>query len=491
MSDETFSFLNEQDRRLLFRKARRLTGRRGDVLLAEGVRQRNLFLIRKGYVRVERAGHGQGVAVARLGPGQVFGEMSFLEETGAAASVIAEEDVEADVVEGPDVEALLASDTGFSARFFHSLAVCMAHRLRKTNASVTLLQEEARLNRFRPDRTGQLTERQVPAGLVEGVRAFKDRLHELARAPAPERAAGVGSACDGLRQLLEQYTRPEALVEIGYDDLRAFRKPAQLARGVGGYVFRETFPLFMTSATMARCYMKPRGYAEDRETLERIYRNQPQGDGPLGADLDRWFLSRPVCQARRASRQRMTALVRQATTAADGPGPVRITSLACGTAEELFDLPADAAGRVRATCIGGDPEALRAVAEVARDRGSADHITFLQADVIGLASDLGRVTLGPQRLIYALGLCDYLPDARLRQLLDWLYDHLDAGGSVALDNLHDANPDLAFMEHVLEWHVHARPEERLRELVAGSKFRGPAPRVERDEAGLFLVVTRA
>src|SRR5581483_10695271 len=101
MTEDTFSRLTEQDRQRLFRKVRRVAAHRGDVLLAEGVRQKDLFLVRVGYVRVERASQGQGIAVARLGPGQVFGEMSFLEETGASASVIADEDVEVDVVEWP------------------------------------------------------------------------------------------------------------------------------------------------------------------------------------------------------------------------------------------------------------------------------------------------------------------------------------------------------------------------------------------------------
>jgi CRP-like cAMP-binding protein len=507
MMEDTFSRLTDQDRRLLFRKVRRIAARRGDVVLAEGVLQKDLFLVRAGYVRVERAAQGQGIAVARLGPGQVFGEMSFLEEAGAAASVVAEEDVTVDVVEWPDLESLLA-DQGFAARFYHSLAVNMAHRLRKTNDSVKLLREEARRGASRPDRTGQITERQMPDGLTDAVGMFKDKLHALiprlttgrtAPGAGPPPVAGaavpavqqeVNEACDLLCAALRQFTGAAVLAEAGSDDLRAFRSPDQLANGIGALAFRETFPLFMTSATMARCYMKPRGYPEDEETLGRIDRNEPAGDGPLGPYLDRWFLSRPICRARRASRERMTALIQQVAAAVSGPGPVRITSLACGTAEELFDLPANAAGRVYATCIGGDPDALRAVSEIAKDRGSADHITFLQADVVGLAGDLGRVALGPQRLIYALGLCDYLPDDRLPQLLDWLHDHLGEGGSLALDNLHDANPDLPFMEHILEWKVHARTEEQLRELIAGSKFRDRTPRVERDEAGLFLVVTR-
>ena len=132
VTDETFRYLNDHDRQQLHKRADRVTRHRGDVLLAQGAKDHNLFLILQGYVRVEVADQGRGVSVARLGPGQVFGEMSFLEDAGAVASVIAEDDVAVDVVKETDLMALLNSDPSFSARFYQSLAVTMARRLRVT-----------------------------------------------------------------------------------------------------------------------------------------------------------------------------------------------------------------------------------------------------------------------------------------------------------------------------------------------------------------------
>jgi CRP-like cAMP-binding protein len=566
-------FLSDGDRQRVFARARRVTGPRGTHLLEQGARKHELFLLRKGYVRVERgpryrltdtaltglratgvpdgviealarlqgqefdsaedltrelarvltpddlARYGAaaadqarpadapGVAVARLGPGEVFGELSFLEDAGANASVIAEEDVEVDVAEGPDIAALLASDPALAARFYQSLAVVMAHRLRNTTHSLALLREQANARRPGEDRAEQLAQQQVPADLRADVAEFTTALQSLAaRLKAPDTAAAaareapqqVNAALERLRQALERHTRNPDLVAIGYDDALGFRDTDQLAAGVGGYVIRESFPIIMTSSTMARCYLKPRGYVEDRETLQRIYDNRPEGEVPLGPYLDRWFLSRPVCEARRNGRRRTTALIQEVAARETRPGPIRITSLACGTADELFDLPAELAGRVYATCIGDDPEALRALSETAAGLGETRHITFLQANVAGLARGLGRVDLGPQRLIYGLGMCDYLTDEQLagkppdrsHSLFNWLYDHLEPGGWLALDNLSANNPDLRFLEYVLEWRVNARTEERLRGLLAGSRFAGGPLKVEKDEGGLFLVVGR-
>jgi CRP-like cAMP-binding protein len=445
-----------------------------------------------------------GVAVARLGPDEVFGEMSYLEDSGATASVIAEEDVEVDVVEGPAITSLLGSDPVLAGRFYRSLAILMAHRLRNTTQSLALLREQTCVGRLGEDRAEQLAEHLVPQHVRAIVERFKSDMQSLAGrlrdARTAETAAhqaqrDVDGACAALLEALRTHTGEQDLLAIGYDDALSFRDTDQLAAGVGGYIVRETFPILMTSATMARCYAKPHGHAEDRETLQRMYEDRPEGDPPLGPFLDRWFLSRPVCRARRESRQRMTPLIQEVAGAARD-GPVRITSLVCGTADELFDVPATAAAAIYTTCIGDDSEALRTLTEIAANQSR--HITFLQADVAGLARGLGRVDLGPQRLIYGLGLCDYLSDEQLagkepdrsRSLLNWLYEHLMPGGWLALDNLSATNPDLQFMEYILEWRVNARSEERWRELLNGSRFRGAPLKVHKDDARLFLVVGR-
>jgi extracellular factor (EF) 3-hydroxypalmitic acid methyl ester biosynthesis protein len=494
VTDEAFRYLTDHDRQMMHKRADRVTRHRGEVLLAQGANEHKLFLILQGYVSVEMADQGRGIAVARLGPGQVFGEMSLLEDTGATASVIAEDDVVVDVVKESDLLGLLSSDPGFSTRFYQSLAVTMAHRLRlTTQARWTALVHEGERNRFHRDSTGQVTERQIPAALTAAIDTFKKTLHGVDEQLRDGRATGetvqaeVNRACDALCVTLEEFTRQEALLEIGYDDVMSFRDPAQLAQGVGGYVFRETFPLFMASSTMARLYMKPSGYPEDRVTLQRIYAGEPAGDGRLGPFLDRWFLSRPVCVARRNGRNQIAQTLKQVAT---GHGPLRVTSLTCGTAEELFDLVGSAAGPIYATCIDSDPEALRIASEAARERGCADRITFLRADVMDLARGQGRVSLGPQQIIYGLRLCDYLIDEQVPVLLDWVFDHLPDGGTLALTGLDLAPSDRAFLEHTLEWHVHSRSEERLRDLAAKSRFRDHPPMVRRDGAGLFLVAHR-
>ena len=132
MPQSTFRYLTEGDQRLLLEKADVVTYHAEEEIIAEGSRRQALFFLRHGRVRVELPGMGGVRQVARLGPGEIFGEMGFVEDTGASASVVADEEAEVEVIEGCYVQALLYSAPGFAARFFHSLAVTLSHRLRGT-----------------------------------------------------------------------------------------------------------------------------------------------------------------------------------------------------------------------------------------------------------------------------------------------------------------------------------------------------------------------
>lgn len=131
--NDSFQFLTSEDRHLFESKAERRIYAADESILAEGSTEQAIFLIRRGTVRVERDHLGSGVPFARLEAGEVFGEMSFLENTGASASVVADERVEVDVIDGPHVQALLVSVPGLATRFYQSLAVALSARLRQTS----------------------------------------------------------------------------------------------------------------------------------------------------------------------------------------------------------------------------------------------------------------------------------------------------------------------------------------------------------------------
>lgn len=135
---DLFRFLTHDDVKFLGEKAKRVVYEPQQRVLAEGSRRQALFVLRAGRVRVEKAFRGADVPVAALEAGEVFGEMSFVDNNPASASIVAVERSEADVIESADLHSLMGSVPGFSSRFYHSLAATLSERLRATTMQVIL-----------------------------------------------------------------------------------------------------------------------------------------------------------------------------------------------------------------------------------------------------------------------------------------------------------------------------------------------------------------
>ena len=128
-----FKFLTEDDEASLLERAERRRCAGGDVIVREGERANSLFILRSGMARVERS-HGEfSVEISVLKAGELFGEMGFVEEFAASASVVAIGDCEVDVVGGEIVQAAVDGDPGFGGRFYQSIAYILSRRLRATS----------------------------------------------------------------------------------------------------------------------------------------------------------------------------------------------------------------------------------------------------------------------------------------------------------------------------------------------------------------------
>lgn len=480
----TLAMLVPDDWALLRRHASPATYQRGDVILEEGVRRRTLFIIREGTVRVEQSSQGQPITLAQLGFGEMFGEMSFVEDSVVSASIIADDRVVVDEIDGSALQSLLVSVPGFAVRFYHSLAVELSRRLRVTSRRLSQAgRDAAQPGRFHAPHTGNASSRQIPEALRAGVDGFQQTMHEVGRGlrsrsvTASEAQERVDTACDALIDLLNEWTASDPLLEMGWSDLLSFRDPENLEVGVGDHIFRAAFPYLMLGSTIARCYAKPRGFPEDHETTAMIYRNEPQGDDDLGEVVDRWFLQRPFCRARRAGRVHVQAALVAAARSWPAGEPVRFACMASGTAMEILDLLAMPAGAaVRATCVDTDDDALLAVARLASDRNPDDRLTLVRGNAVPDGND--DLSLRPQHAISSHGLLEYLTDDQAADFLDWSHAHLVDGGRVIMTSLDPANPDLPLMEHLLDWKVTARDTNAVRNVLARSRFGSDMKKVE-------------
>ncbi len=120
-------YLTVNDWTLIADKANRVQCKKGGVLVQRGEKANGVHLLLKGSARVQIPSQPKA---ATIGPGEICGEMSLLEDAPASTTVVAEEDVEAYHLDGPTSETLFELFPHLASRFYRSLARNLSRRLR-------------------------------------------------------------------------------------------------------------------------------------------------------------------------------------------------------------------------------------------------------------------------------------------------------------------------------------------------------------------------
>ena len=121
-------FLTQNDWMLIVDRAKRVPFKKDEVLLQAGRQHKTVYIVVKGMARVETAARA---FVARLEAGEVFGEMAFLENGVASATVVATENLEVCAIEWTALQDLFELYPHMGSRFYRSLAVNLSRRLRE------------------------------------------------------------------------------------------------------------------------------------------------------------------------------------------------------------------------------------------------------------------------------------------------------------------------------------------------------------------------
>lgn len=152
--------------------------------------------------------------------------------------------------------------------------------------------------------------------------------------------------------------------------------------------------------------------------------------------------------------------------------PVRLLSLAAGTAQGVIEVIADlriSGIAVEAVLIDQDPSALEYARRLASEHRVPEAITTIQGDVLffdrllqGFAPDL----------IEMLGLMDYLPTKLAVSLVRKIHRLLPAGGSFLTCHVHP-NAETYFLRHAVNWDMLYRTREAFAQIVIGGGFLTP------------------
>jgi CRP-like cAMP-binding protein len=124
-----FHGLGFEETRRLFAIARLERRAAGSVIVEANAIGEALYIVRDGTVRVER----DGLELGALGAGELFGEMSLVDDLFTSARVAAETDVELIVLPRAPFEALVAGDLALAVKVYRAFCRTLSDRLRRAN----------------------------------------------------------------------------------------------------------------------------------------------------------------------------------------------------------------------------------------------------------------------------------------------------------------------------------------------------------------------
>ncbi len=133
-----FEDLSDDEQAWLYSAGQSRNMAAGDLVIEEGTEPCALFIVLEGRlsVRVKAVGDKP---IAYVRPGELVGEMSFMEGRPASATVEVEDDARLLILKPEPLSEKLEKDMSFAVRFYKSLSLMAYRRLRKTVEKLSLV----------------------------------------------------------------------------------------------------------------------------------------------------------------------------------------------------------------------------------------------------------------------------------------------------------------------------------------------------------------
>ncbi len=126
-----FGQLSDSDIDWLLANGRKEERSAGTVLMRRGVAVEELYIVVDGSLAV-CLGEVKEEVFAELGPGEIVGEMSFVDSSLPSATVKVKTRATLFVLRRSHLLDKISADPGFASRFYHAIAIFLADRLRST-----------------------------------------------------------------------------------------------------------------------------------------------------------------------------------------------------------------------------------------------------------------------------------------------------------------------------------------------------------------------
>jgi len=320
---------------------------------------------------------------------------------------------------------------------------------------------------------------------------FHDTLGEKDRAPA---VLGIRNF------ILERFDAPTPAVDLREahlrgetaDESRALAEPLSVFSPRGAYWALTRGGLRLGGLLSRGVKLGHDTGFDSGSTLDYVYRNQPEGAGPLGRNIDKTYLNSIGWRGIRQRKIHVEELLREAMERlASQHREVRLMDIAAGHGRYVLDAalsspvkPASILLRDYSDINVRDGRALIA------EKGLAGIAQFVQADAFDRDSLAGVV---PRPTVAVVsGLYELFPDnAMVRRSLAGVGDAVEEGGYLVYTG-QPWHPQLEMIARALTshrqgeaWVMRRRTQAEMDQLVEEAGFRKIAQRI--DEWGIFTV----
>ena len=113
----------------------------GATIIEAGADAREVFFLARGRVSVfVETGTGRRRRLATFSPGMTFGEMAVIDRCPRSASIVADTDVECDLLTDERFSTLQASVPSLCVTLLTNLARSLSAKLRKANREIAILE---------------------------------------------------------------------------------------------------------------------------------------------------------------------------------------------------------------------------------------------------------------------------------------------------------------------------------------------------------------
>jgi len=256
---------------------------------------------------------------------------------------------------------------------------------------------------------------------------------------------------------------------------------------------KDIHPFVMTSPFTYRTFHKPLGYAGDYEMVNMIMRNPHEGSTIYTKLMNAISLyAGPAL----AHRNRITILENKLNKlvekAQNSNSTIKILNIGCGPAVEVqqFIRNNPLSKHCQFRFIDFNEETINYTKEkieqaMGESNNHADCLFIQQSvhNLLKLAAKKEQITdLEQFDFLYCAGLFDYLSDKVCASLLKLFTQHTKPGGTVLVTNVHPSNPYTLWMEHIMEWYLIYRDENKMIDL---SKNLGER-KIYLDESGINI-----